>query len=574
MRRVLDRINRCVLAAVCGAFALFLWSSPAHAQGGEPQYFAIRGAKVVPVSGPPIEDATVVVARGVILAVGKDAAIPADAWVIEGKGLTIYPGLVDALTDVGLTSATPAPTPGAEGGGGASRRAPAPDAARGPEDRPNSSPWRSAADEVSLADKRIETWRNAGFTTVVSSPKTGFFPGQAAVLDLAGERAGDLVVKTPVAIPVSTKPAGGFGSGFPDSLMGVLGYEHQVFIDTEWLGKAESAYDKNPKGTARPRYDRTSAALADALEDHALVLISANTPVDMRRALDLAERWKVSAAIYGGQSGYEMPEEIAAKKIPVLVDLKWPEAEKDSDPDDTPSLRTLRFRDRAPSTPAAFAKAGVKFAFYSGDTANPKDLMKAVKKSIDAGLAPDAALRALTLSPAEIFGVSDRLGSIEKGKIANLVVTDGDLFNEKTKIKFVFVDGRRFEVREPDKPKDPPKGDITGKWKLAYSTPEGPEESTADLTMASDGTLSGTLSSHRGNATILSGYLSGDHFTFLININIGDSYADVTFSGTFDGTTLKGNISVEGYSIDFTGTKPGSNSSLDQAVDFGQGDAR
>jgi hypothetical protein len=176
--------------------------------------------------------------------------------------------------------------------------------------------------------------------------------------------------------------------------------------------------------------------------------------------------------------------EIAAKKIPVLVDLKWPEAEKDSDPDDVPSLRTLRFRDRAPSTPAAFAKAGVRFAFYSGATTNPKDLLKAAKKSIDAGLAPDVALRAMTLSPAEIFGVADRLGSIEKGKVANLVITDGDLFNEKTKIKFVFVDGRRFEIREPEKPKDPPKGDITGKWKLSYTTPEGAEESTADLTMA------------------------------------------------------------------------------------------
>ncbi len=107
-------------------------------------------------------------------------------------------------------------------------------------------------------------------------------------------------------------------------------------------------------------------------------------------------------------------------------------------------------------------------------------------------------LRALTLSPAEIFGVADRLGSIENGKIANLVITDGDLFDEKTKIKYVFVDGRRFTIHEPEKPKDPPKGDLTGKWKLSYTTPEGAEESTADLTMARDGALSGTVSSKRG----------------------------------------------------------------------------
>ena len=571
MRSVLDRIGLCALISVMAGIFLLSAASPVFAQGGEPQYFAIRGAKVVPVSGPPIEDATLVVARGVILAVAKDAPIPADAWVSESKGLTVYPGFVDSLTDVGLAT-TSAPAPEGAQPAGAPRRTG--EAARGPEDRPNSTPWRSAAEEVNLTDKRIETWRSAGFTTVVSSPKAGFFPGQAAVLDLGGERAGDLVVKTPVAIPISTKPSGGFGSGFPDSLMGVLAYEHQVFLDTEWLAKAEAAYEKNPKGTARPRYDRASSALAEALQNHAVVLISANSALDMRRALGLADRWKVNAAIYGGQAGYEIADEIAAKKTPVLVNLKWPEAEKDADPDEVPTLRTLRLRDLAPSTPAAFAKAGVKFAFYSGDTANPKDLLKAVKKSIDAGLAPDAALRALTLSPAELFGVSDRLGSIEKGKIANLVVTDGDIFNEKTKIKFVFVDGRRFEILETDRPKDPPKGDITGKWKLAYTTPEGAEEATADLSMASDGTISGTLASKRGTATILSGYLSGDHFTFVINVNIGQNFADVTFTGTYDGTALKGNISVEGYSIDFTGTKPSGTSSLAQAVDFGQGDAR
>jgi imidazolonepropionase-like amidohydrolase len=573
MGSTLDRIGLCALGAVVATIFLFAVNPPAVAQGGEPQYFAIRGAKVVPVSGPPIEDATVVVARGVIFAVGKDVSIPADAWVIEGKGLTVYPGLVDALTDVGLTAATPPPQP-AEGAAAAGPPRRTGEPARGPEDRPNSTPWRSAADEASLADKRIETWRNAGFTTVVAAPKTGFFPGQAAVLDLAGDRPGDLVVKAPVAIPVSTKPTAGFGRDFPDSLMGVLAYEHQVFLDTDWLTKAEAWYEKNPKGTARPRYDRTASALAEALQARATVLISANSTLEMRRAFDLADRWKVNAAIYGGQAGYEMADEIAARKMPVLVNLKWPEAEKDADPDQTPTLRTLRLRDRAPSTPVAFAKAGVKFAFYSGDTANPKDLLKAVKKSIDVGLAEDAALRALTLTPAELFGVSDRLGSIEKGKIANLVATDGDLFNEKTKIKYVFVDGKRFEIREPERPKDPPKGDVSGKWKLSYTTPEGAEESTADLNMASDGTISGTLSSKRGNATILSGYLSGDHFTFVININIEQHFADVTFSGTYDGTSLKGNISVEGYSIDFIGTKPSGPSSLAEVVDFGQGDAR
>jgi len=547
---------RCCSSALCFAAFLLLCNSPRlGAQGGEPQYFAIRGAKVVPVSGSPIDNATVVVSRGIITAVGKDASVPSEAWVIDGKGLTVYPGLVDAFTDVGIS---PAAGPSAGEGGGPRR---AQEQALGPQDRPGSTPWRSAADEVSLSDKRIETWRNGGFTTVISAPKGGFFPGQAAVLNLAGERAGDLVVKSPVAVPVSFQGISGFGGGFPDSLLGVLAYVHQVWLDTDWSMKAQTTYEKNPRGIARPPYDRTEAALAEALEDHALVLVPANNEVQLRRALELIDRWQVSGAIYGGQMGYEVASEIAGKKIPVLVDLKWPEAEKDADPEAKPSLRTLRFRDRAPSTPAAFVKAGVKFAFYSGGITAPKDVLKAAKKSVDAGLAPDAALRALTLSAAEVFGVADRLGSIENGKIANLVVTDGDLFEEKTKIKMVFVDGRKFEVREPEKPKDPPKGDITGKWKLSYTTPEGPEESTADFIMEKDGTVSGSLTSKRGTANIISGYLSADKFSFTVNIVLDQGATDVSFTGTFDGTTLKGSISVMGMSIDFTGVKPGGNAS-------------
>jgi hypothetical protein len=552
MRSTVRRL-RFALGVVAGIGAGLLGSARAEAQGGEPQYFAIRGVTVVPVSGPRIENATVVISRGVIKAVSKDATVPDEAWVIEGKGLIVYPGFIDSFTDVGIPAA-PAP-PGGEGG---SRPQPPP--SRGPEDRPGATPWRSAAGEASLSDKRVETWRATGFTSVISAPKGGWFPGEAALLNLGGERNGDMVVKSPAAVPVSLQPGGGFGS-FPGSLMGALAYVRQVWLDTEWSVKAQAIYEKNPRGVARPRYDRTDQALADTVENHELVLIPGNTATQIRRALELADRWHVKGILYGGQMSYEVANEIAAKKIPVLVDLKWPEADKEADPDDIPSLNILRFRDRAPSSPAALAKAGVKFAFYSGAITAPKDILKAAKKSIDAGLSPDAAIRAFTLTPAEIFGVADRLGSIENGKIANLVVTDGDIFDEKTKIKYVFVDGRKFTIREPEKPKDPPKGDLTGKWKLSYTTPDGPEEATVDMVMASDGSLSGSLSSPHGNANIISGYLSADKFSFTINLPIEGSPSDVLFTGTFDGTTMKGSIHVQGTDLDFTGTRPGARTS-------------
>jgi imidazolonepropionase-like amidohydrolase len=544
MRSVRRRSFSFVLAAA-SLICLYLGSVPRlAAQGGEPRYFALRGVTVVPISGPKLENVTVIISRGIISAVAKDAAVPDEALVIDGSGLTVYPGLIDSFTDVGI--------PPAAADAAARQLRPS---SRGPEDRPGASPWRTAANEADLSDKRIESWRSAGFTTVVSAPKGGMFPGQAAVLDLQGERNGDLVVKTPVAVPVSLQPVGNFNS-FPGSLMGSIPYVRQVWLDTDWWSNAEALYEKTPRGVIRPRYDRTDAALAQALSEHALVLIPANSTREIRRSFDLVQHWRFKAVLYGGQMSYEVADEIAAKKLPVLVNLKWPEAEKDADPDEVPSLNTLRFRDRAPSSPGALAKAGVKFAFYSDTISAPKDILKAVKKSIDAGLAPDAALRALTLWSAEIFGVADQLGSIDKGKIANLVVTDGDLFNEKTKIKFVFVDGRRFEIREPEKPKEPPKGDLTGKWKLSYTTPEGEDESTADLTMDSDGTLSGSITSNRGTANIVSGALTVDKFTFTVNISLEDTPTDVVFTGTFDGTAIKGSISVMGYNIEFTGTRP------------------
>jgi len=558
--RVFAECCTVVFAALIVALCL---APQARGQGGEPPYFAIRGAKIVTVSGRIAENSTIIISRGIITAIAADAKIPDEAWIIDGKGLTVYPGLIDSLTDVGLI-APPAPGSPAVGTAGATESAPRPPqtqtAARGPEDRPGTTPWRNAADEVNLADKRIETWRNGGFTTVVAAPKGGFFPGQAAVLDLAGDRPGDFVVKSPVAIPLNLAVTGGFGSGFPSSQMGVLAYVRQVFLDTDWSSRAQAAYEHGAH-VERPPYDRTDASLAAALQKHVVVLIPANNSVQIQRSLELTDRWKVSGVIYGAQMAYENAADIAARKLPVLVNAKWPEAEKDADPEDKPTLRELRFRDRAPSAPAALAKANVKFAFYSGGLTTPKDVLKAVKKSIDAGLPADAALRALTLSAAEIYGVSDRMGSIEVGKIANLVVTDGDLFDEKTKIKMVFVDGRRFETHEPEKPKDPPKGDISGKWKLAFNTPHGPEEATADLNMEKDGTISGTVTSSRGTGSILNGYASADKFSFSINIPIEGNPLDVTFSGTFDATSMKGLVSVTGFSTDFTGTKPGARSS-------------
>jgi imidazolonepropionase-like amidohydrolase len=154
---------------------------------------------------------------------------------------------------------------------------------------------------------------------------------------------------------------------------------------------------------------------------------------------------KMNPVLYGGDEAWRSVDQLQKSKVPILVSLKWPERARDADPALNDPLHELEMRDKAPSTPAALAKAGVKFAFYSDGIATPKEMVRAVKRAIDAGLTPADAVRALTLSPAEIYGVSDRLGSVDKGKIANLLVTEGDLFQDKTKVKYVFVDGMKYE---------------------------------------------------------------------------------------------------------------------------------
>jgi imidazolonepropionase-like amidohydrolase len=435
------RPNPLVLFVVC-ATALIAWAYTARGEGGEPSYFAVKNARIVTVSGPVIENGTVVIAKGLIQSVGTDVAIPPEAWVIDGKGLTVYPGLIDAGTNIGLTQDDEA------------KKRAAGSSASGPEDRPATTPWRVAADELKTDDKRIESWRNAGFTTALSVPDGGIFPGQATVIDLAGERAGDYVVRPRATVPVSFKPVGGF-FGFPDSLMGTIAYVRQVLDDTAWYAQAEPIYQANPTKTERIPYDRTEFILSRALQNNEIVLLPANNAIQIVRALRLADEWKIRAVLYGGQQGYEIVPALAASKVPVLVSLKWPERAKDGDPEAEQTLRELRFRDRAPGTPAALAKASVKFAFYSDGLATPKDIFKSLKKATDAGLSQDAALRALTLDAADILGLSDRLGSIAPGKIANLTITDGDIFNEKTKVKHVFVDGRWFVIREEAPPEKP-----------------------------------------------------------------------------------------------------------------------
>jgi Amidohydrolase family len=309
---------------------------------------------------------------------------------------------------------------------------------QGPQFRPFTTTWVRAADLLNPTDKRIEEARSAGFTSVVAFPATGIFAGEGAFLNLSGEKQGRMVVASPVG-QYCTLATHGFGN-YPGSLMGVIAYIRQVSFDADHYQLEMQAYSNHAAGQKRPNYDR---AVEGLLESRRL-LLPAEDAKQIDRMIRFASELKRPAVLYGGHEAYQIADRVAKSGVPLLINLKWPEKSKDADPDQEESLRTLELRDRAPSTPAALEKAGARFAFYSGGLA-AKDVRKALKRAVDAGLPEAAAVRALTLSAAEIYGVADRVGAIEPGKIANLLVVKGSLFDEKAKVEYVIIDGVKYE---------------------------------------------------------------------------------------------------------------------------------
>lgn len=394
---------------------------------------------MVTVSGDDLPKGTVLLRNGLIENVGAQLAIPPDAWVIEGAGLTVYPGFVNALGTWGLA------TRPASGQAGEQPRA------KGPEDRPQNFSYERAADSLNVADRKLDGVRAAGFTSSATFPDRGIFRGLGAYIDLSGERGRDMVVAEPVGQEIAIGTGRGFRS-FPGSLMGYISYIRQMFLDLGQYEQAKTLYAASPNGQRRPEYDHT----LEGLEESPRLLLPAGASQQIERMLRFGAELNKPFLLYGLHEGFKEVDQLKQANVPVLISLKWPEQPKDEDPTDVPDYRDLILREQAPSVPGLLAKAGVKFAFYSDGVDSTTDLKKALKKAIDAGLARPDVIRALTLTPAEIYGVADRTGSIVKGKIANLVVMKGDAFEDKTTVEYVFVDGREF--RPSQESEKPPKG--------------------------------------------------------------------------------------------------------------------
>jgi imidazolonepropionase-like amidohydrolase len=406
--------------------------------------YAIQGARIVPVSGAVIENGTIVFRDGVITAIGgANVAVPPGAQVVAGKGLTVYPALIDMGSTVGLDMP---PVPRAE------NPRTTEDVERVKADYLLRAGFR-AADHVSPTQSALGRAAANGIAAVLATPSGDAIRGQSALIAtalpddepqigaVADERDGALVLKTPVALHVtfSERPEG--GNAYPNSLMGVIAFVRQAFVDAQhWNASSKAPH------TQRQIYDPNLEALQPALAGTLPVAFEGGAAHEILRGLDMARSFKLNPMITNGREADQVINDIKAANARVIVSLNYPTRPQNLAPDADEPLRTLRTRANAPKVPAALAKAGVPFAFSSDGLGEPRDFIKNAAKAVQAGLPREDALRALTLQAATIAGAADRLGSLEAGKVANVLVTEGDLFDEKMQIKHVFVGGRPINL--------------------------------------------------------------------------------------------------------------------------------
>jgi imidazolonepropionase-like amidohydrolase len=423
-------------------FVFFVLGDAPRGQQEAPYSYAITGARVVPVSSAPIDNGTVVISGGVITDVGANVTVPSGAITINGKGLTVYPGLIDMGSTAGLALPEVA-------------RADNPQTTEEVERVKRDTLMRAhlrAADHINPAAAALTRAAESGITVILATPGSDGIRGQSALVltaigadvpqigALADDRRGPFIVRTPVALHVGTaaRPAG--GDAYPNSLMGNIAFNRQAFLDAQWYG-ARSA-----SSAARP-HSAALEAMQPAIAGKLPVAFRATTSHEILRALDMAKAFKLDPIITTARQVDDVTADLKAANARVIYSLNFPTRRPSLAPDADESLSVLRDRANAPKGPIALDKAGILFAFESNGLAEPKDFLKNAQKSVAGGLSKDAALKALTINAATLAGAADRLGSLERGKIANLVVTDGDLFEEKTAIKHVFVNGR--EVRIP-----------------------------------------------------------------------------------------------------------------------------
>jgi imidazolonepropionase-like amidohydrolase len=410
------------------AVAVLLIAASLHAQStipngpGTKPTVAIRNATIVPVTSAPIARGTIVFANGVITAIGTDVAIPAGATVIDGTGLSVYPGMIDSGSSVGLieTDSVAGTVDTAELG----------------ELNPNAQ----AAVAINPHSELVPVTRVSGVTHVVTTPEGGIVPGQSALIQLAGWTPPEMVVKAPVAMnirfprirsaPLVEVPADEEAEkDRRKSYTRDLDRLRDLFRDARAYAKAAAARTADPKVR---RFDRDLLleALVPVVEGRVPVVMHANLARDIKAALEFADEFELKVILSGAQDVGRVIPDVKRRNIPVLLGPILALPAREDDPYDLLFGNAKTLHDN-----------GIRFAIQTQDSHNTRNLPYHAASAAAFGLPKEEALKAITLYPAQIFGVADRMGSLEVGKQANVILTDGDPLEIRTNVHRVFIAG-------------------------------------------------------------------------------------------------------------------------------------
>ena len=389
--------------------------------------YVIRNARIVTVTGPDIENGMLVISNGLIVQVASmNVPAPAGAQEIDGRGLVVYPGMIDLATNMGLAE-VPTGAPGTM------------DTQELGDMNPNiSAIWAVNPHSVHIAVTRV-----AGVTNALSGPSGGIISGQAAFVNLFGSSPREMALVPEAALVIQFPRIGGGGFGgfnvTPEALTQRdrrIEELRKIFRDAEAYGRAQDAYRKDPKSVPRPATDPKLAALVPYARGERPVIFRAERDREMRAVVRFAEELKLRPIILGASEGWKIASFLKEKNVPVIVDgvLNLPLREDDA-------------YDSMYENAAKLQAAGVRFCISAGDSgAHTRDLPFQAGMAAAYGLPKAEALKSVTLYPAQILGVADRLGSIETGKIANLVITDGDMLEARTSVRHLFIAGRQLPL--------------------------------------------------------------------------------------------------------------------------------
>ena len=427
-----------------------------------PQAFAIVGADIVVKPGEVIEGATLIIRDGKIAAVAKDLAVPADAESIDAKGKRVYAGFIDAYAELPAEQSSKDPALS--------------DAPTAKHWNTNVTPQISAARILAIDAAAHNSLRRSGIVARLYAPGAGIIKGTAALVSTIEGGAGDTailaqdVAQVAQVVPSRRGFGGGggapqtTGSSYPGSPMGAFALVRQAFYDADWYQKAQDAVAKDPT-LPLPERNEALAALAPALAGEMPVMFRNRDELYVGRSDKIAQEFKLKAIQVGSGYEYRRASLVAEAADPIILPVNFPRPPEVSTPEqaDNTSLEDLMHWDLAPSNAQYVNETGLQFAFTTdGLRRIDSEFLANIRRCIARGLPADAALAGLTTNAAEILGASELLGSIEAGKLASFVITDGDLFAERSRARILetWVDGKRHMiVRDPVV-------DFRGTWEL------------------------------------------------------------------------------------------------------------